>query len=109
MQKVLISVPDDLIGRMKAVIPPRQRSKILTKLLEDEVRTRETKLYQCARKVESDQSLNAEMEDWNTTIGDGIDDLREAAYAEMAKDKDREKEALKWAENTFKDLDHEAR
>lgn len=73
MQKVLISVPDDLIGRMKAVIPSGQRSKILTKLLEDEVKIRETKLYQCARKVESDQSLNAEMEDWNATIGDGID------------------------------------
>ena len=76
MQKVIVSIPDDLIDRMKAVIPPRQRSKILTKLLEDEVKTREAKLYQCARKVESDQSLNAEMEDWNATIGDGIDDLR---------------------------------
>jgi hypothetical protein len=73
MQKVLVSVPDDLISRMKAVIPSRQRSKILTKLLEDEVTLRETKLYQCAREVESDQALNAEMEEWNTTVGDGID------------------------------------
>ena len=73
MQKVLVSVPDDLIGRMKVVIPSRQRSKILTKLLEDEVTLRETKLYQLAREVESDKSLNAEMEDWNATIGDGID------------------------------------
>jgi len=31
----------------------------------------------------------------------------ESAYAEMAKDKKREKEALEWAEMTFKDLDHE--
>ena len=73
MHKVLVSIPDDLIDRMKAVIPPRQRSKILTKLLEDEVKTREAKLHQCARMVESDQSLNAEIEDWNATIGDGID------------------------------------
>ena len=73
MQKVLVSVPDDLISRMKAVIPSRQRSKILTKLLEAEVTLRETKLYQCAREVESDQALNAEMEEWNTTVGDGID------------------------------------
>ena len=73
MQKVLVSVPDDLISRMKAVIPSRQRSKVLTKLLEDEVTLRETKLYQCAREVESDQALNAEMEEWNTTVGDGID------------------------------------
>ena len=31
----------------------------------------------------------------------------ESAYAEMAKDKTREKEALEWAEITFKDMDHE--
>jgi predicted CopG family antitoxin len=31
----------------------------------------------------------------------------EAAYAEMAKDKKREKEAAEWAEITFQDLAHE--
>ena len=31
----------------------------------------------------------------------------DAAYAEMAKDKKREKEATDWAENTFKDVAHE--
>lgn len=31
----------------------------------------------------------------------------ELAYAEMAKDKKREKEAMEWAEITFKDTDHE--
>jgi predicted CopG family antitoxin len=31
----------------------------------------------------------------------------ESAYAEMAKDKRREKEALEWAETTFKDVAHE--
>ena len=32
----------------------------------------------------------------------------ESAYAEMAKDKKREKEALEWAEINIKDMDHEA-
>ena len=32
----------------------------------------------------------------------------DTAYAEMAKDRKREKEAMKWAEATFKDLAHEA-
>jgi predicted CopG family antitoxin len=31
----------------------------------------------------------------------------ESAYSEMAKDKRREKEALEWAETTFKDVDYE--
>ena len=33
----------------------------------------------------------------------------ESAYAEMAKDKNRENDALKWAEITFRDMNHEAR
>ncbi len=33
----------------------------------------------------------------------------ESAYAEMAKNKKREKEAANWAEITFKDLAHETR
>jgi predicted CopG family antitoxin len=33
----------------------------------------------------------------------------ESAYAEMAEDKEREKEAMEWAEETFKDVVHEAR
>ncbi len=31
----------------------------------------------------------------------------EAAYAEMAKDQDREEEAMEWAESTFQDGVHE--
>ncbi|MFH0977026.1 MAG: addiction module antitoxin [Spirochaetota bacterium] len=31
----------------------------------------------------------------------------ESAYSEMANDKNRENEALEWAEITFKDMDHE--
>jgi predicted CopG family antitoxin len=31
----------------------------------------------------------------------------ESAYAEMAKDKKREKEAIEWAESTFKDITNE--
>ena len=31
----------------------------------------------------------------------------ESAYAEMARDKRREKDALEWAEAAFKDADHE--
>lgn len=31
----------------------------------------------------------------------------ESAYAQMAKDKKREKEALEWAETTFKDIANE--
>lgn len=74
MRKVLVSIPDSLMDRMKAVIPARQRSKLLSKLLEDEVKRREADLYRCALEVENDKGLAAEMKEWDATAGDGIDD-----------------------------------
>jgi len=73
MQKVLISVPDDLLARMRAVIPNRQRSRIIAEVLESEVERRERALYECARDVEADKALNTEMSEWDLTVGDGIE------------------------------------
>lgn len=74
MQKVLFSLPDRLVSRMRASIPPKQRSKVVAHLLEGELKKREQALYQCALEVEADEALRAEMEDWETTAGDGIRD-----------------------------------
>lgn len=72
MQKVLISVSDSLASRMKAVIPNRQRSKVISQLIEKELKKREEALYRCALEVEKDEALNAEMKDWEVTVADGI-------------------------------------
>lgn len=71
--KVLVSLSNDLYARMKAVIPARQRSKVVADLLEVEVRRRERELYECALAVEQDEQLRAEMADWDLTVGDGIE------------------------------------
>jgi len=73
MQKILVSLPDDLAVRMRAVIPNRQRSKVISEVLEREIRKREKQLYQCAKSIERDDALNNEMSDWNITVGDGIE------------------------------------
>ena len=71
--KVLVSIPDSLYSRMTATIPPRQRSRLIAKLLEDELRKREQELYQAALAVEQDEELGAEMREWEVTLGDGIE------------------------------------
>jgi hypothetical protein len=71
--KVLVSLSDELYARMKAVIPPGQRSKVMVGLLEEEVHRREQKLYECALAVEQDEQLQTEMADWDGTVGDGIE------------------------------------
>ena len=42
--KVLVSIPDSLYSRMTATIPPRQRSRLIAKLLEDEQRLKANNL-----------------------------------------------------------------
>jgi hypothetical protein len=71
--KVLISLPDELGARMQAVIPTRQRSKIIAALLEDEIKRREHDLYECALAVEQDEQLGADMAEWDVTVGDGLE------------------------------------
>lgn len=74
MQKVLVSLPDQLAARMRATIPARQRSKVITHLIEDEITRRENSLYECALAVEKDEDLRREMDEWNVTISDGINE-----------------------------------
>lgn len=71
--KVLVSLPDELYARMQAVIPAGQRSRVVAALLEEEVKRRERELYECALAVEQDEPLQAEMADWEVTVGDGIE------------------------------------
>jgi hypothetical protein len=73
MEKVLISIPDQLAARMRAAIPARQRSKTITHLIEEEVKKREKFLYECAVAVERDSVLQNEMKDWDITLQDGFD------------------------------------
>ena len=72
MEKILISLPDQLANRMRSAIPARQRSKIFTRLIEKEVDKREKALYECALAVEKDGALREEMEEWDITLNDGL-------------------------------------
>ena len=73
MQKVLVSLPEDLVDRMKTTIPARKRSQVVKELLEKEIERREKALYKCAVAVEKDKALNQEMAEWDATVGDGIE------------------------------------
>jgi hypothetical protein len=74
MEKILISLPDQLAVRMRATIPQRQRSKIFTHLIEEEIERRENALYECALAVEKDDALREEMAEWDVTLNDGLDE-----------------------------------
>lgn len=75
MEKILVSLPEELVKRMRAIIPTKQRSSVVAELVKKEVEKRENELLRCAEALESDQALNEEMAEWEeATIGDGIED-----------------------------------
>lgn len=73
--KVMFSFSGELVARMKASIPSRERSKVIAALLEQEVAAREKKLYLSAKSLEESAGLNEEMAVWDKEFSkDGLDD-----------------------------------
>lgn len=76
MHKVMFSLPDNLVSRMKSVIPDGDRSRIVANLIEQEVQHRENNLYERALMLESNADLRAEMKIWDQDfINDGLDNV----------------------------------
>lgn len=67
MKKIITSISDQLALRMRAVIPEREKNKIITRLIELEIKRREKALFECATAVEKDTALQKEMQDWDIT------------------------------------------
>lgn len=74
MQKILISIQDDLASRFRSAVPAKQRSQFIASLLEKAMSKKEDALYRCALAVENDRMLHEEMKDWDVTVGDGVQD-----------------------------------
>ena len=76
-QQLLLRLPEDLVRRFKRAVAPRERSKFVQRLLEqalppDEVSDSDP-LYRAALAVEQDETLAAEMAEWETaTTDDGF-------------------------------------
>lgn len=72
--KVMFSLPDQLVSRMRAAIPARERSKVAALLFEKEISAREQNLYFCAKELEACKGLKKEMATWENEFGeDGLD------------------------------------
>ena len=74
--KVMISLPDHLVLRMRSLIPSMERSKFIASLLEKEIKSREEALHQCAKEFEAHSSLKNEMLGLDKEFGgDGLNDI----------------------------------
>lgn len=74
--KVMFSLPDQLVSRMKSAIPARERSRVTAMLLEKEISKREQALYLSAKELEESKGLKEEMSKWDKEFHeDGLDDI----------------------------------
>lgn len=74
-QQVLVRLPEELARRFRRQVPARSRSAFVRRLLEDALEPGagdEDPLYRAALEVERDDTLAAEMAEWDGTVGDGL-------------------------------------
>ncbi len=73
--RVNFTLPENIYDAFRITIPKRQRSKVISELLKEEIERREKSLAEIARAVENDKDIQKEMTLWNPTLSDGLDDL----------------------------------
>lgn len=78
-EQLLLRLPDDLVRRFKRIVPARERSAFVGRLLEHALPSDDSDsdpLYLAALAVEQDTALGEEMAAWEAeTINDGLTEV----------------------------------
>ena len=84
--QLLLHIPDALAERFKRIVPARQRSKFVAKLLEKTLPVEEDPLYLAALDVERDLTLGDEMREWREGLaGDALRGLADTEKDDAAR------------------------
>jgi hypothetical protein len=62
--RMTLSIPDAVAHRFQAAVPPRKRSRLVTRLLEQELSERDNTLAAACRAANRDTALQREMDEW---------------------------------------------
>jgi len=68
-----LSIPDEVAHRFQAAVPARKRSRIVTRLLEQELKERDNSLAVACRAANRDKALEKEIDEWQA-FEDGIEE-----------------------------------
>ena len=69
--RIIFSIPEPIARRFQAFVPSRQRSRLVTHLLEEELAKREQSLETACRAANADKALEKEVDEWQA-FDDGI-------------------------------------
>ena len=62
--RITLSIPDKVARRFQAAVPARQRSRLVTRLLEQELTERDNSLAAACRAANRDKALEQEVSEW---------------------------------------------
>ena len=69
--RITLSIPDAVAYRFQVAVPPRQRSRLVTRLLEGVLSEHEDSLAAACRAANRDKALEREIDDWQS-FEDGV-------------------------------------
>ena len=64
--RITLSIPDAVAHRFQVAVPPRQRSRLVTRLLEETLSQHDDSLAAACRAANRDKALEREIETWQT-------------------------------------------
>jgi hypothetical protein len=62
--RITLSIPDAVAYRFQSVVPPRQRSRLVTRLIEASLASHEDALVAACQEANQDIDLERDIEDW---------------------------------------------
>ena len=62
--RITLSIPDTVARRFQAAVPARQRSRLVSRLLEQELSERDDSLAAACRAANRDKALEREIDEW---------------------------------------------
>jgi hypothetical protein len=62
--RITLSIPDAVAQRFQASVPARQRSKLVTRLIEDELKKEDAALAKACMNANQDTALESEIDEW---------------------------------------------
>ena len=71
--RMTLSIPDALAYRFQAAVPPRQRSRLVSRLIETSLESHENALAAACRAANQEGELEREIDEWQA-----FDDPEEA-------------------------------
>ena len=71
--RITLSIPDAVARRFQVAIPPRQRSRLVTRLLEQALAKHDDSLAAACRAANRDKRLDREIDEWQS-FEDGVEE-----------------------------------